>query len=396
MGKTQRKTNKYLALYRNTLKRKVNNVIGFTPPATDRDGFLRLFGEVYPDDVQSMEKHYRFYQEKNKRRRVGKPLYFPSPSELLYEIARFKISSVLESTWNAEAAAEKKKSALEEAELERQKRKEKYRKNNISTQEVTPKYIISLFDRYWKENQKLLRLYAIQECAKYKNTKTIYFFRQVLHGENDWFIRNYAFRTLQKFDEVAYLPPKGDGSREKYDTLVNLFGCDYKEDIGKGPLDIMREFNQKDYIQTARDFDVFISHSVSNSQIVDHFVHLLNDVGLVAFVDWKSDKEDLSRSKTNQYSADVLRLRMRQSKCLILIRTKESDSSAWVSWELGYFSALERPVAVMTAQDQLDQAPEFISGLPSILMDGDRLQVIEEARHFDFTCWLQKDRGEVE
>src|SRR5262249_11472936 len=148
MGRTQRKTNKYLELYRKTFKRKVDSILEFTPPFISKEEFLSLFEEIYPDDARSMKKHYQFYQEKNKRRRIGKPLYFPDPAQILYDIASFKIKKISESEWNAEEAKEKKKAALEESEQEQQKRKEKYRKNNISTQEVTPPYVIDLIGRY--------------------------------------------------------------------------------------------------------------------------------------------------------------------------------------------------------------------------------------------------------
>ncbi len=347
--------------------------------------------------MQSMEKHYQFYQEKNKRRQTGKPLYFPSAVELLYEIARPKIAKISETTWCAEDAAKKRIETLQEATREREERKEKYRKRNISTQEVLPRYLIILINKYWKECNELLRFDIARECAKYKNNKTVLFFRQILFGEKDWFIRNFAFRTLQRFDEVVFLPPKGKGKQVKRNVLVDMFGCDYREDIGKGPLDIMKEFFSGSYIQTARDFDVFISHSVSNAQVVESLVKKLNDMGLVAFVDWKSDREDLERSKSSAYTADVLRLRMRQSKCLVVIRTKESDSSVWVSWELGYFSALNRKTAIMIVEEDLDEGPEFVRGLPRVSLNGCRLEVRgEHGRSYDFKNWLQHDNSEDE
>jgi hypothetical protein len=242
MGRTQRKTSKYLELYRKSFKRKVNIVLGFTPPSISKKDFLHLFKEIYPDDVRSMEQHYQFYQEKNKRRNIGKPLYFPNPTNLLYDLAATKLLSISWYSWNPIEAKEKKEIALEAVIFERKRRAQKYRMTNISTQEITPQYVITLINRYWKEENKLLRLYIVQECSKYKNIKTISFFREILSEENDWFIKNVAFRSLQRFNEVAYLPPKGKGKREKYDTLVNTFGCDYKENIGKGPVDIMQQF----------------------------------------------------------------------------------------------------------------------------------------------------------
>lgn len=391
MGRTQRKTSHYLELYRKKLKRKVNAVLEFTPPFTSEEAFLCLFEEIYPDDVRSMTKHHQFYQEKNKRRKNGKPLYFPNPAELLYDIAGTSIKKISKAAWNVAEAELIKKAAIEESKLEQGKKKEKYRRNNISTQEVTPPYVIDLIGRYWKESRKLQRLYIVHECSKYKNSTTILFFRQTLYGESDWFIKNTAFRTLQRFDEVVYLPPKGDGNQKKYNALVDLFGCDYKDDIGKGPVDIMKEFYGNNYIQTLKDFDVFISHSVSDAKIVDVLVQHLNDLKLVAFVDWKSDKEDLSRNKTDQHTPSVLQLRMKQSKCLLLIRTSESDSSIWVSWELGYYAALNRKVAVLEIGDDLGNEPEFISNYPKACLSDNGLRVVEAETSYEFIDWLNGD-----
>lgn len=66
MGRTQRKTSKYLELYRKIFRRKVETILEFTPPGTSKEAFLLLFEQIYPDDTQSMKKHYQFYQEKNK------------------------------------------------------------------------------------------------------------------------------------------------------------------------------------------------------------------------------------------------------------------------------------------------------------------------------------------
>ncbi|KQH85267.1 hypothetical protein AMR76_14300 [Vibrio furnissii] len=91
MGKTQRKTSKYLELYRKKFKKKVQTVISFTPPNSSKEDFIKLFSEVYPDDLLSIQKHFSFYEHKNKTRKVGENLYFPHPSDLLYNIAKPEI-----------------------------------------------------------------------------------------------------------------------------------------------------------------------------------------------------------------------------------------------------------------------------------------------------------------
>jgi chromosome condensin MukBEF MukE localization factor len=129
---------------------------------------------------------------------------------------------------------------------------------------------------------------------------------------------------------------------------------------------------------------------LANAEIVDDLVQKMNDLGLVAFVDWKSDRSDLNRSKTNQFTAEVLQLRMRQSKCLFLLRSNESDSSRWVSWELGYFSTLDRKVVVLNVLEYLYPEPEYIAGLPKARLIDNRLQVADGNNIYDFCCWLRR------
>lgn len=388
MGRVQRKTSQYLQLYRKKYKKKALTILSFTPPTASKNEFVELFYEVYPDDVFNIEKHYEFYQEKNKNRKKGKPLYFPHPSDFLYQLAKNSLNKNNREEWDFLRAEKIKEKALKESVKEKETKEIRYRSKNISTQEVTPKYIDDLIYRYWNESSKEKRLSIVIETGKFKNTKTILFFRKIMSNEKDWFIINHCFRTLQRFDQIVFLPPKGKGGKEQYDYLSKTFGCDYKEDIGKTPKDIVEDFYGENYIEKTKDFDVFISHSVSNANNVDKLVYDLNNSGLVAFVDWKSDRQDLKRSKSSAYTAKVLELRMKQSKALILIRTNESDSSIWVSWEIGYFTALGKKIAILDLGNNHTPKPDFLKDLPIVRkIDGD-LMVIESFRTCKITDWI--------
>ncbi|ELM3617453.1 toll/interleukin-1 receptor domain-containing protein [Aeromonas sobria] len=391
MGRTQRKTSKYVELYRKKLKKKALIVVSFTPPDSSKKDFIKLFSEVYPDDLVSIEKHFLFYQEKNKNRTKGNPLYFPHPSDLLYDLAKPKLRKLKINEWNSSKAEVDKMLALAGEKRDREKRQLEYRSNNISTQIVTPRYIGELIKRYWRENLKIRRLLIVIECSKFKNESTTLFFRQVLNGEKDWFIRNYCFRTLQRFDEVVYLSPKGKGKREQYDSLVKFFGCDYKEDIGRTPEDIMKEFYSDEYIEHSKDFDVFISHAISNADLVEDLVYQLNASGLVAFVDWKNDRQDLNRAKSSFYTAKVLELRMKQSKCLILIRTKESDSSTWVSWEVDYFTALKKKLAILNVNDDYEKTPKYINIYPTAKFIDEELFIFSSEKKKSVIEWVTEE-----
>ena len=46
----------------------------------------------------------------------------------------------------------------------------------------------------------------------------------------------------------------------------------------------------------------------------------------------------------NDYTRDVLKVRMQQSNKLLLVRTKNSAESEWVEFELNYFEQLGKPI----------------------------------------------------
>lgn len=84
------------------------------------------------------------------------------------------------------------------------------------------------------------------------------------------------------------------------------------------------------------NYDVFLSHSVKDAQIVLGVKNWLEENGMKVYVDWIDDKQ-LDRSKVTSKTAEILRTRMRQSSSLIYIATDNSSQSKWMPWELGYF-----------------------------------------------------------
>lgn len=83
-------------------------------------------------------------------------------------------------------------------------------------------------------------------------------------------------------------------------------------------------------------FDVFLSHSINDAEIVLGVKRLLEQFGLKVYVDWETDSQ-LDRSRVSAATADLLRKRMKQSKSLIFLATESASTSKWMPWELGYF-----------------------------------------------------------
>lgn len=103
---------------------------------------------------------------------------------------------------------------------------------------------------------------------------------------------------------------------------------------------------------TAADsFDVFLSHSIADAEIVLGIKQILEESGLKVYVDWVEDAQ-LDRRAVTKETAAVLRQRMRQSKSLIYLSSENSSSSKWMPWELGYFDGFKPDgVAIMPVLD---------------------------------------------
>lgn len=95
-------------------------------------------------------------------------------------------------------------------------------------------------------------------------------------------------------------------------------------------------------------FDIFLSHSSIDKMEVAGIKAYLNNMGLSVYVDWIDPH--LNRDKVNRQSAETMRIRMRNSKCLLFAFSKNSYKSIWMPWELGYFDGLERKIAIMPVE----------------------------------------------
>ncbi len=124
-------------------------------------------------------------------------------------------------------------------------------------------------------------------------------------------------------------------------------------------------------VSTRQSFDIFLSHSHEDSDIILGVVEILKLLGYVTYVDWIEDRH-LDRSKVTPAHADLLRKRMKQSSFLLYVTTANSVSSKWMPWELGYFDGFKPgKVGVLPILDPgVDFAgQEFIGLYPTVEYD---------------------------
>lgn len=119
----------------------------------------------------------------------------------------------------------------------------------------------------------------------------------------------------------------------------------------------------------ATRFDVFLSHSINDAELVIGVKVLLEDMGKKVYVDWVDDPE-LDRSQVNKDTAERLRGRMNQSETLLYIATENASNSKWMPWELGYFDG-SKPgnvsiLPVLERADQRFEGQEYLGLYPTV------------------------------
>lgn len=93
-------------------------------------------------------------------------------------------------------------------------------------------------------------------------------------------------------------------------------------------------------------YDIFLSHSSRDAQIILGILEKLNNLGYSVYVDWVEDPQ-LDRNNVTKKTANTLRLRMKQSKSLLYATTEHASNSKWMPWELGYMDGQKDKASIL-------------------------------------------------
>lgn len=85
---------------------------------------------------------------------------------------------------------------------------------------------------------------------------------------------------------------------------------------------------------TSTDYDIFLSHSREDAQVIAGAKRLLEGEGVTVYVYWA--EENVAAPVTVATAAN-LRVRMNHCLALIFASSNSSPDSKWMPWELGYF-----------------------------------------------------------
>jgi hypothetical protein len=153
----------------------------------------------------------------------------------------------------------------------------------------------------------------------------------------------------------------------------------------------------RDEARNLRDdatFDVFLSHSYADADVILGVKKLIEGLGLTVYVDWIDDA-GLDRDTVDRATAAVLRRRLDNSKSLIYANSPNASNSKWMPWELGYFDG-RKPKFIWILPIVTDYDSEFIgqeylglyptveklAGLPGLVSLGFKIGSGVERRDF--------------
>lgn len=146
-------------------------------------------------------------------------------------------------------------------------------------------------------------------------------------------------------------------------------------------------------------FDIFLSHSFIDREIIYGLYYELEAMGYSVYVDWIVDPH-LDRKNVTKESAALVQKRLRSSRSLLLAISTNSTLSKWIPWELGYVDGHTSNCAIIPISDSL-YAPssfkgvEYLSLYPFISKVNDlnniqRLWAVEDAdRYILFENWIK-------
>lgn len=118
---------------------------------------------------------------------------------------------------------------------------------------------------------------------------------------------------------------------------------------------------------TQKTYDIFLSHSSLDKQLVLSLVNLFNKAGFSVYVDWIEDPQ-MDRSNVTPATARTLRYRMNQSKGLAYVATSNTSYSKWCPWELGYFDGNKNGrcciLPVLDSENSVYKGQEYLGLYP--------------------------------
>ena len=140
-----------------------------------------------------------------------------------------------------------------------------------------------------------------------------------------------------------------------------------------------------------KEFDIFLSHSYLDKDLVFRLKNYLEERDLSVYVDWIDDK-NLERESVDNETAEILRKRMKQCHSLLFATSSNSTVSKWMPWECGYFDGINGKIAILpiaNADENSFKGQEYLGLYPYIDVTSSTIWVNSiKSGYCDIKEWL--------
>lgn len=385
MGYSHRKLSQLQALYSKKLKEPIENVIKLMPPGFSDIEFLTEFRRCYAYLWDDLCKEHRYYERKNKTFNGKKPLFFPETGTFVLKSGYRAIKKAR--LYGSKALTQAEQTALRNALIDKcdktlRKRRERIKEHMDILQDVVPNYVSHMIKSYF-HNRRInlanvnIRYYILNEIAKFDNKRLIGFFSSVMKSERNDVCREFAFRTLQKWDKTVQQPKKRRGEKWPNEDMQPV--------IPSNPNQLM---DMICLLQMEKDksYNVFLSHRSTDKDIVIKIKEMLNSKGLSVYVDWMQDREGLPRDKMNENTLNVLKTRILQSNCLLYVHTMYCRDSDIIPIEIEFAENQHIPIIVLNIDNSSEL--EFTQGKTRALVRNQEIFVMNNNKELSIDKWI--------
>lgn len=128
---------------------------------------------------------------------------------------------------------------------------------------------------------------------------------------------------------------------------------------------------------SSRYYDIFLSHSYNDAELVFGIKKIIEDAGFSVYIDWIEDA-GLDRTRVTKRTATIIKQRMKQCRSLFFATTPTAGQSVWMPWELGFMDGYKSKVAIMPVVESFQttfNGQEYLSLYPYIEKEGPSLFV---------------------
>ncbi|WP_180062555.1 toll/interleukin-1 receptor domain-containing protein [Acinetobacter sp. YH12120] len=326
---------------------QLNSIKKILPEIYDGNILFDLYSKYFSTTIQMLNQRYEYYRSKDIfLRSVGKKKRYKILNSKDFFFSSQKVKHMLSYGQRLQHKQQYSEECKTDSliKLEQKLNKSLSKKLVITKkcehiQDIEPIYI-DIFIKIYHRSNHLEKILIFNELKKFNSNKTINFFYKLNDSEHNNQIRMMAFQHLQNLGKYVKVRKKFKGNKKSYhidSTLPNY-----------SPEELVKFLNSNS-VESKKKYDIFISHSYLDKDLVKSTKNALNLKNLSCYYDWTSDQDFLKRTLISDYTKEVLKKRIEQSEIFLLLLThnviaEDKIISEWVEMEIEYAKSLGKKI----------------------------------------------------